>query len=91
MWGWRPVLGLEPSPVLIGIGKGDGGDRKESALGKRSSSQSSAPQWCNQPRHRAAHGEQPRNQTKVGKLRLDLREMLLSAADTKCQLHSCFF
>ena len=57
MCGWRPVLGLGPSPVLTEMGKGGGGDRKGSTLGERSSSQSSAPQWCNQPQHHAAHGE----------------------------------
>lgn len=87
----RCVVGTSAWAWTFTSADGGGGERKGSTLGKRSSSQSSAPRWCSQPRHRAAHGEQLRNSSKVDKLPLDLGETLPSAADAKCQHHRLLF
>lgn len=87
----RCVVGASAWAWTFTSADGGGGERKGSTLGKRSSSQSSAPRWCSQPRHCAAHGEQPRNSSKVDKLPLDLGEALPSAPDAKCQHHRLLF
>ena len=82
MCGWGPVLGLEPSAVLMGVVR----------TGRRGLWARGAAHKAVLLSGVTSHGtEQLRNRTKVDKLRLDLGQTLPSAPDTKCQLHRLLF